>query len=71
MNGASPEVCESWVVACRCFLDDGRCPLGWPPNLLGHGGNGVGDRCEVWADARLVCRWLQAPFWCGVVPHRV
>ena len=30
MNGASPEVCESWVVACRRFLDDGRCPLGWP-----------------------------------------
>ena len=67
MNGASPEVCESWVVACRRFLDDGRCPLGWRPNLLGHGGDGAGDRREVWADARLVCRWLQAPFWCGVV----
>ena len=68
MNGASPEVCESWVVACRRFLDDGWYPLGWRPNLLGHGGDGVGDRCEVWADATLVCRWLQAPFWCGVVP---
>ena len=43
MNGASPEVCESWVVACRRFFDDGRCPLGWRPNLLGHGGPG---RCQ-------------------------
>ena len=25
--------------------------------------------CEVWADARLVCRWLQAPFWRGLVPR--
>ena len=33
-----------------------------------HWGGGVGDRCEVWADARLVCRWLQASLWCGVVP---
>ena len=41
---------------------------GGGPNLLGHGGDGAGDRREVWADARLVCRWLQAPFWCGVVP---
>ena len=58
MNGASPEVCESWVVACRRFSDDGRCPLGRRPTLLGHGGDGPGDRCEVRADARLVCRWL-------------
>ena len=58
MNGASPEVCESWVVAYRRFFDDGRCRIGWRPNLLGHGGDSVGDRCEVWADARLVCRWL-------------
>ena len=68
MNGASPEVCESRVVACHRFFDDGRCPLGWRGNLLGHGGNGVGNRCEVWADAGLVCRWLWAPFWCGLVP---
>ena len=68
MNGAPPEVCESWVVACRRFFDDGRCPLGRRPNLLGHGSDGVGDPCEVRADARLVCPWLQAPFWCGVVP---
>ena len=62
MNGASPEVCESSVVACRCLFDDGRCPLGLRPNLLGHGGDGVCDRCEVRADARLVCRWLEGPF---------
>ena len=35
--------------------------------MMGHGGDGAGNR-EVWADARLVCWWLQAPFWCGVVP---
>ena len=58
MNAASPELRESWVVACRHFLDDGQCPFRWRPNLLGHGGDDVGNRCEVWADARLVCRWL-------------
>ena len=58
MNGAFPEVCDRSVVACRRFFDDGRCPLGWRPKLLGGGGNGVGDRCEVRADVRLVCRWL-------------
>ena len=42
MNGASPEVCKSWVVACCRFFDDGRCPLQWRPNLLGHGADGVG-----------------------------
>ena len=68
MNGAYPEVCESRVVACRRFFDDGRCPLGWRSNLLGHGSDGVGDRCEVQADVRLVCWWLEASFWCGVVP---
>ena len=68
MDGASPEVSERWVVACRRFFDDGLCPLGWCPNLLGHGGDGVGDRCEVRADARLVCWWLYDPFWYGVVP---
>ena len=54
VDGASPEVCESWVVACRRLFDDGGCPLGWRPHLLNHGGNGVGDRCEVRADAWLV-----------------
>ena len=58
MNGASPEVCESWVLVYRHFFDDGQCPLGLRPNLLGHGGDGVGNRFEVWADARLVCWWL-------------
>ena len=68
MNGASPEMCESSIVACNCLFGDRRCPLGWRPNLLGDCGNGAGDGCEVRADARLVCRWLEAPSWCGVVP---
>ena len=58
MNEASPEVCESWVLACRRLFDDGQCPLGWRPNLLGHGGDRAGDRYEDRVDARLVCRWF-------------
>ena len=68
-DGASPEVCECRIVACRRFFDDGLCPLWWGPNLLGHGGDGVGNCCEVRADARLVCWWIEAPFWCrGLSP---
>ena len=54
MDGASPEVCESWVVAYRRLFDDERCPSGWGPNLLGHGDDGVGYCCEVRADGLLV-----------------
>ena len=68
ISGASSEVCERWIVACRRFFDDRRCPLGWRPNSLGHGSDDVGGRCEVRADARLVRWWLEAPFLCGVVP---
>ena len=68
MNGASAEVCESWIVAGRRLFNDGRCPLGWCRNLLGHGGDSVGNRCEVRAEARLGSWWLEAPIWCGVVP---
>ena len=54
MNALSPEVDECWIVARRRFFDDGPCPLGWCPNLLGHGGYGVGNRYEVRAEARFV-----------------
>ena len=54
-----------WRAAVSLMMEGAN---GVAPQLAGHGGDGVGDRCEVWADARLVCRWLQAPFWCGVVP---
>ena len=60
MNAASPEVCKSLIMAFRRFSDDGRCALGWRPNLRGHGGNSLGDRCEVRVNASLACWWLEA-----------
>ena len=71
MDAVSPEVCECWMVACRSLLDDARCPLGWCPNLLGHGRAGVDDCFEVRAEAKLVGWWLEAPFWLGCCHHRV
>ena len=67
MDGAFPEVCKRQIVACRRFFDDGRCPLGMCPNLLGHSGDGVGDRREFREEARLVSWWLEALFWRRVV----
>ena len=52
----------------RRLRDDGQFPLGSHPNLLDHGGNGAGHCCEVRAEAGLVGWWLEAPFWCGVLP---
>ena len=63
------KVCKSCIVACCRFFDDGRCPFGWRPNLLGHGSEGAGNRCKVRAEARLVSWWLGASFLCGVVPQ--
>ena len=60
--------CAAWAIGEEGRSSERPCPLGSSPDLLGHGGDGVGGCCELWGEAWYIGRWLEALVGHAVLP---